>query len=189
MEKEAVARNQIPTANQQQLLKHSDKSIREMAAKVFTRGAADRKTVLEQYSGVPELNGQPSRGADLFRQNCATCHRLKGEGTEIGADLGAVAAKPVQTLLVSILDPNDAVEDRYLSYTAATNAGLELSGIITTETPTSLTLRGADGQEYALLRSDLEELVSSGLSLMPEGFETAFQPQDLADLIAFIRSK
>ena len=50
-------------------------------------------------------------------------------------------------------------------------------------------MRGADGTEETILRTDLKQLLGSGLSLMPEGMESALKPQDMADLLAFIRAK
>ncbi len=141
--------------------------------------------IVTEYAGVSKLKGDVQKGAVIFRQNCVACHRLRGEGNDVGPDLGALADKPVQTLVTAILDPNQAVEARYLSYTATTKTGLEVSGILTAETANSLTLRGV-GTEETILKSDLKELLSSGLSLMPEGFEKALQPQDMADLLAFI---
>ena len=38
------------------------------------------------------------------------------------------------------------------------------------------------------MRADLDELLSTGKSLMPEGMEKELSPQDLADVIAFSRS-
>jgi putative heme-binding domain-containing protein len=90
--------------------------------------------------------------------------------------------------LVAILDPNQAVEPRYLGYTAVTKAGDEFSGVLAAETPNSITLRAANGIEEVVLRDDLKELVGSGLSLMPEGFEKIFKPQDLADVISYLKS-
>jgi putative heme-binding domain-containing protein len=92
-------------------------------------------------------------------------------------------------LLTAILDPNAAVEARYLGYTAETKSGREFTGIITAETPNNLVMRGADGTEETILRTDLKQLLGSGLSLMPEGMESALKPQDMADLLAFIRAK
>ena len=60
--------------------------------------------------------------------------------------------------------------------------------MLVAETANSITLRSANGEE-TILRADLAQLTSSGLSLMPEGFEKIFTPQDLADLIAFVRLK
>ena len=100
-----------------------------------------------------------------------------------------MADKSVDVLVAAILDPNQAVESRYVSYTAVTRDEREMSGVITAESANSITLRAADGREDTLLRADLKELTSSGLSLMPEGFEHALKPQDLADLIAALTIK
>ena len=190
----SIERAAIPTAGigtiyQQKLLTHADPSVRQRAKKLFSSTPADRQQLLKEYRVVEKLKGEPAKGAALFRQNCSTCHRFKGEGHEIGVDLNTMADKPVQTLLVAILDPNQAVEARYVNYTAVTKGDREISGIITAETGTSLTLRSPGGNEEVILRSDLKQLTSSGLSLMPEGFEKALPPQEIADLIAYILAK
>ena len=72
---------------------------------------------------------------------------------------------------------------------AARQCEREVSGIMADETPGSITLRAAGGREETLLRSDLKNLRSSGLSIMPEGFEKSFQPQDMADLLALLQGR
>jgi putative heme-binding domain-containing protein len=145
--------------------------------------------LVRQYAAALPSSGDAQKGVVLFRQNCSVCHRLHGEGTEIGPDLAMVTGKPSDVLLTALLDPNQAVESRYIGYNVTTRNGRELSGIISAETPTSITLRSQGGVEEVLLRSDITEMRSSGLSLMPEGLEKALKPQDLADLIAFLRGK
>ena len=88
---------------------------------------------------------------------------------------------------MAILDPNQAVEARYVNYTAVTKDEREFSGVIVAETANSITLRSATGEE-TILRKDLAHLTSSGLSLMPEGLEKVLTPQNVADGISFIRS-
>jgi putative heme-binding domain-containing protein len=189
IESEKISTAGIGTVHQQKLVTHSDSSIRQRAVKLFSATRADRQAVLKEYRGVEKLIGEPAKGAALFRQNCSTCHLFKGEGHEIGVDLNTMAGKPIQVLLVAILDPNQAVEARYVNYTAQTKGDREISGVITAETATSITLRSPGGAEEVLLRSDLKELTSSGLSLMPEGFEKGLAPQDLADLISYILAR
>jgi putative heme-binding domain-containing protein len=184
-----VSSGQINPAWQQKLLKHADNSIRERATKLFSSTRPDRQALLKEYAGAGKLSGDAEKGFAIFRQNCAICHRLRGEGSEVGPDLGSIADKSAQALLVAILDPNQAVEDRYVTYTATTKGDREASGIITSETPNSITLRAADGKEEALLRGEILEMTSSGLSLMPKGFEKTLKPQDLADLIAALSGK
>jgi putative membrane-bound dehydrogenase-like protein len=185
----AIPPGEIGPAHQQQLVNHSDRSIGERARTTFGVRKTDRQRLVENYAQVSDLTGNPERGAVLYRQNCMSCHRLKGEGSILGPDLETLSDKPVGTLLVAILDPNQAFESRYINYTAVTRSGRELTGIIVSETPNSLTLRNAVGMDEMVLRTDVKELASSRLSLMPEGFENALNPQDMADLIAYLRAR
>ncbi len=185
IESGAIAPAQVSPSHQQTLLSSSDPLIRQSAQRVFA-ARSDRKKVLLDYRSALTLAGDSARGAALFRQHCATCHRFRGEGTEIGPDLGALANKAPDALLAAVLDPNQAVETRYISYTAETKSGRELSGVIVAETPNSIALRAPNSPEETVLRTELKELISSGLSLMPEGLETVLKPQDVADLIHFL---
>ena len=69
-----------------------------------------------------------------------------------------------------------------------TTDGKIYNGIIVTETSSSMTLRRAEGKEDVVLRSAIESLTATGTSLMPEGLEKDLSPQDLADVIAFVKS-
>jgi putative membrane-bound dehydrogenase-like protein len=171
---------------QQKLLNNSAPSVRERSARLFSSISADRKKIVESYKEVAELQGNRSNGHELFSKNCSICHRLRGEGQSIGPDLGTIVDKPVQELVVAILDPNQAVDPAYTAYTAVTKDDREMSGILVSETANSISLRMAGGAEEQILRSDLKQLTSSGRSLMPEGFEAGLKHQDLADLIAYI---
>ncbi|HEX4147962.1 MAG TPA: hypothetical protein VHY20_03200, partial [Pirellulales bacterium] len=123
---------------------------------------------------------------EVFKKRCSTCHKLGTVGHAIGPDLTALTDKTPQSLLVAILDPNKAVEAKFISYTAVTADGLTYTGLLAAETDSSVTLLAAEGKEIPLVRSDLETLASSSKSLMPEGLEKDLQPQDLADLFVLI---
>ncbi|MBI3850151.1 MAG: VCBS repeat-containing protein [Verrucomicrobia bacterium] len=188
VEEKRILPSELGTVHQQKLLTHANDEIRKRAAKLLSATNTDRQKIIKDFAAVNELKGDAGKGADLFQKNCAVCHRFNGVGNSIGADLGSVGDKSVPAMLVSILDPNRAVEARYLSYTALTKSDREISGVIAAETPNSITLRTAGGTEEVVLRSDLKELRGSSLSLMPEGFEKTLTPQALADLIAYIAS-
>ena len=162
--------------------------MRERAAKLFA-GAVnpDRQKVIDAYRSVVSLKGDRARGLQIFTKTCATCHQLGGVGHQVGPDLASVGDKSPEGLLTAVLDPNRSVEARYINYMAVTKNGLTMTGVLANETGNSITLVGPDGKQQVILRTDLEELVSSNKSAMPEGLEKDLQPQDLADLIAFIR--
>ena len=189
IEAERIGAGEIGVVAQQKLLLHPDLGIRERAEKIFGGARTDRAALVRQYTAALTASGDAQKGAAIFRQNCMVCHRLHGEGNEIGPDLGMVASKPNETLLAAILDPNQAVETRYISYNVTTKNGREVSGIISAETATSITLRTAGGTEELLRRNDIKELSSSGLSLMPDGLEKTIPPAAMADLLAYLRAK
>jgi putative heme-binding domain-containing protein len=150
----------------------------------------DRTKVIARYvKELPELKGDAARGKDKFTGNCAVCHRMKEIGTAIGPDLAMTLTKPDDWLLTALLDPNAAVEARYSVWVATLKDGTVTAGILTSETANNLTLRSADGREHSILRSDLKEVTPLHRSLMPEGLEGALQPQDVADLLAWLREK
>lgn len=127
-------------------------------------------------------------GAAVFDKNCASCHALRGRGHAVGPNLGEFAGKSVADFLVAILDPNAALNPNFLAYNIETRDGRSLSGMVRGETASSLTLAQSGGLMEKILRGDLQEVRASQLSLMPEGLEQAMTPQDLADLIAWVRN-
>jgi putative membrane-bound dehydrogenase-like protein len=194
---EAVGRGdiplaQVPTDARERLLKHADASIRERAAIVFAApsGAAQassRAEVVKKYQPALKLRGDPTRGKELFAQTCAACHLMQGVGHAVGPDLAALTDRSSQYLLTSILDPNAAVEGRYVAYHVQTTDDRDLLGLITDETAAGLSVLSGNGVREAVKRSEIRVFKSTGLSLMPDGLEQALTPQDLADLIAFLQ--
>ncbi len=189
VEKQQLPAAEVDAVRRQRLLDHRDRAVRERAAKVFAGAVnADRQKVIDAYAPeVAKRTGNAMRGQQVFTKTCAVCHKLGGVGNEVGPDLASLNDKSTEYLLVAILDPNRAVEARYVSYIAETKSGLTLTGVLTAETSSSITLVGADGKPQTILRNDLEALSSTGKSAMPEGLEKDLPPADLADLLAYVR--
>lgn len=170
------------------LAEHADESVRRRAALVFGRSSTgDRGAVVQQFLPAAELEGDAARGQAVFTKSCAACHRLRGAGHEIGPDLAPLANKSSEYLLQAILDPNGAVDSRYLSYAVVLLDGSTLSGILAEESGGSITLAMQEGRRQSILRRDIDVLKSTGKSLMPDGLEKDLTPQNLADLLAYMR--
>ena len=112
---------------------------------------------------------------------------MNGIGTAVGPNLAALTDKSPKALLTAILDPNRAVEAKYISYTVLTDDGLTHSGMIQSETGNTITLFGSDGKSKPILRSHIDEMISTRKSLMPEGLERDVSAAELASVIAFVR--
>jgi len=85
--------------------------------------------------------------------------------------------------------PDQEITPGFASYTVATKDGRVLTGLITSETPASLTLRQPLGKEDTILRSDIDEISSARQSLMPQGLEKTVTRQEFADLLAYLKGE
>lgn len=180
---------EIDAERRQRLLQRADARTRERANALLADVVnPDRQNVLESFAPATSLEGEAARGQPTFVRICATCHQLSGAGNPVGPDLAALSDKSPESLLMHIVDPNRAVEAKYTNYVIETRAGDTLSGILAGETGNSVTLVSGDGKSHVVLRADVRSLRSTGTSLMPEGLETGLTHQNMADLLAYVRS-
>ena len=184
-----VSAGELDLPQQQALLENADESIRIAAAKSFKpRTSAGRQQAIDRFTAALQEGGDPGTGRQVFQKHCANCHRLQDTGHVVGPDIAAYGGKPVQSLLIAMLDPNQAVDPRYQSYVAVLKDGRSVTGLIAEETASGLTLLAAEGKRESVLRSEIDEIRSTGKSLMPEGVEQNATTDDMNHLWAFFRT-
>jgi putative heme-binding domain-containing protein len=195
----AIDRGRLPAADVtlDQLGQFSALRAPELALLVRKHwGMTHGTTREERLAEVRRLNndlraapGTPARGRQLFRDRCANCHRLHGEGETIGPDLTFANRRDRDFLLVSLVDPGGVVRKEYQAYNVATKDGRSFFGLIAEQTPESITLRGAKSERIRFARSEIDELKEQDTSLMPESLYKEFSPEQLRDLFSFLQSE
>jgi putative heme-binding domain-containing protein len=189
LEQKHVLPGQLEPFRVEQLRKHRDPRVRRQAQRLLAAGVTpDRQRVVADYQSALQLAGDAGRGKAVFKRACSACHQLEGVGTQVGPDLTAARNQGSEAILLNILDPNREVKPQYLSYVLETTSGRTLTGMIAAETANSLTLRRADGTTQTVLRVDIEELRSTGVSFMPEGLEKQVDVPAMADLLAYLNA-
>jgi putative heme-binding domain-containing protein len=162
-------------------------AVRDRAGSVFgALPAVRRDELLEAYRPSLTANGDAVAGKSLFVRHCASCHRVGDVGRELGPNLVAMQARGAEAILLHVLNPNLEVQPQYVAHVAVTGDGRVVTGVITAESQTSVTLRTADGSEETIARSDIDELQSTKKSLMPEGFEREIDIRGMGDLLAWL---
>ena len=146
----------------------------------------DYGRLLAAFAPALQLVGDSARGTLVFERNCMNCHKVGDRGKAVGPDLSATQFGEPEAMLTHILDPNRYVAPNYVQYVVSDKGGRVYTGMIASETASSLTLRRAEGVEDTILRQQVEEIVSTGKSLMPEDFATKLSHQEAADLLAFV---
>jgi len=183
-----VSASQLDARRRQQLLTAKKGAIRQRAEKALA-GAVDpnRQKIVEQYlQATAAVETDATRGKAVFAKRCANCHRLEGVGHSLGPDLAALTSRSREVVLTAVFDPNRAVEDKFLEYAVRLTDGRQVNGMLLEETGASLTLAAPEGKQTVIPRSEVEQLKSSGKSLMPEGVEKDITPAEAADLIAYL---
>ncbi len=177
----------IDASRRQLLLKHAKQQIREDAARVFGGATtAARGDVVAEFKKSLSLKSDANRGAVVFERECMVCHRIGTRGFAIGPDLTSTASAEPEALLTHILDPNRYLLPQFTQYVVVDVTGRSHTGIVTANTPTSITLKREKDVTDVILKGNIDEMTATDKSLMPEGFEKKLTQQEMADLIAFL---
>jgi len=180
---------ELDQTRMQQLARVKNAALKERAAKLIAANRpADRSEMIEKYQPALSRKGDPAHGRELFTKNCAQCHRIGTIGVNVAPDISDSRVKLPSQLLTDILDPNRAIDNNYFNYIVVDQEGTIHSGVIATETSTSITLRQPEDKRVTIARENIEQIRSTGQSLMPVGLEKALTVEDMSDLISFIKN-
>ena len=193
---DAIGRREIPAAalNVNQVRKLLDSKDQGLVDKVRTQWGTlrtERNPQREEViAGVrrmlTERPGDAQAGQAIFNRVCGQCHKIYGQGQEVGPDLTANGRSSLEQLLSNVLDPSLVIGSGYLARTVITTDGRVLTGLTVEDSPQHVVLKIQGGKLETISREDVEEVRESKLSLMPEELEKQIQPQEMADLFAFL---
>ena len=176
----------------QRLQSHSDAALRERIAKIFpdpkprtaedfNRRIAEVETILK---GAP---GNPYAGEVTFMQRCAACHQLLHKGGAIGPNLTDYQRDTLDTMLVSIVNPNAEIREGFEYFSVETTDGRVLSGFLADQDTRIVVLRGPAGEDIRLPRAEVKDMKPVGRSLMPENLLQGLTDEQLRDFFAYLR--
>jgi putative heme-binding domain-containing protein len=136
------------------------------------------------------LKGDAAKGKIIFhaqKSQCATCHKVDGQGQEVGPELTTIGKmRSRELLLESLLEPSRRVDPQYQSYLVRTQSGKSLTGLLATRDDKAVVLKDAQGKLQTIEKDDVESIEASRQSIMPAGLLRDLTPQDAADLLEYL---
>lgn len=153
--------------------------------------------LLEQREQLDKMvesmkDGDVRRGQLVFNSQkaaCISCHAIGYVGGKIGPDLTRIGSiRSERDLLESILFPNASLVRSYEPVQVTTVAGKSYNGVVKKDTPEELVLTISAIEEVRVLRSQVEEMQPSKVSIMPGGLEKILSTREMADLVAFLKA-
>lgn len=193
---EAIGANKIPAnalnVNQiQRLLALKDPELTAAVNKYWgtirtTRDPAREQLVGEMRKLIRTTKGDAHRGIEVFNRVCGQCHKIYGQGQDVGPDITSNGRASFEQLLSNVFDPSLVIGAIYQARTVQAADGRIVTGLLVEDSPQRIVLKVQGGKLETIAREDVDAMKVSELSLMPEGLEKQLKPQEIADLFAYI---
>jgi len=190
VEAKKISSLELPLTAIRSLAESKDDFLRQRAEQVIGRirpANADKQKIIEQKEAMILAGGPPNleAGHELARKTCLTCHKLYGEGAEVGPDLTGVGRSSLDALLANVIDPNQVIGKGYENVLIETKDGRSVSGRLVENTDSRVKLLAAGPKEEIVAKADIASMRTSELSVMPEGLEQ-MPNNDFRNLILYI---
>jgi putative membrane-bound dehydrogenase-like protein len=164
------------------------KDVKTQAAKLF-KLPPGKDRPLPTIAELVKLRGNPTRGQGVFAKagTCANCHVVNGVGKEVGPNLSEIGKKlSREALYESILFPSASISHNYETYVIETKKGNVESGILVSQTPEGVSIKGADALVRTFKKAEIHSMTRSPVSLMPADLHKDLTVQDLADVVEYL---
>jgi putative heme-binding domain-containing protein len=190
----AIQRGDITPIIARQIRSFQDAALTQKLAEVWGEQHESSEDKVKQIAALkakltPEviMNADPSQGRLVFSQTCAVCHRLYGEGQDIGPDLTGSGRHDINYLVDNIVDPSAIVAADFTMSVITLKDGRVFNGIIHSQSDRTLTVKMI-GQEVTVEKSEITKREQLPISMMPEGLLTSLGDEKTRDLIAYLMS-
>ena len=189
----AVKANELPADIVRQLRAHGVKEINAQLDKVWgvsrSTPAAKLKEIAKYKKLIEAKVKRPAnlpRGRVLFQRTCGQCHKLYGEGGEIGPDITGSDRNNLDYLLTNMLDPNAEIPNDYRTTILRTKDNRVLVGVIRRNEGQAVTI-ATPAEVVTVVKRDVAAIDPQNFSMMPEGLVLALKEDELRDLVAYLR--
>jgi putative heme-binding domain-containing protein len=144
------------------------------------------QVIAQMRSFLRRTPGNAEAGQVVFNRVCGQCHKLHGQGQDVGPDITLNGRSSFEQLLSNVFDPSLVIGPSYQARTVVTVDGRVLTGLLAEDSPQRIVLKLQGGKRETVARGDIDEVAVSRLSLMPEELEKQLKPEELADLFALL---
>lgn len=189
-----ISRADLSQATLRQLLALNSKEVTAKVEQVWGSlrpSSAEKTQLIAKYkallTGATLKKADKGHGRALFAKTCAQCHRLFGEGGEIGPDITGAQRNNLDYILENIVDPSAVVQREFLVSVVTTSSGRTITGIVKQETNRALTLQ-TQNEVLVLPKDDIEAVQQTRMSMMPDGLLDNLRLEDVRDLIGYLAS-
>jgi putative membrane-bound dehydrogenase-like protein len=183
-----VAEGQLPSELlpfvEEIMLKNESEAVRMQAASYFKN---DREAKGFSAPSIAKMTMNASNGENVFARSCSACHRVKGNGKDIGPDLTAIRTKfDREALLNEIINPDAGIVFGYEAWTISLSDGQSFFGFLVADGAQTVTIKDLAGKNHVIETAKISSRKKQEGSLMPSPVALGLSDQDLADLSEYL---
>ena len=187
-----VKADAIPLDVVRKLTFHKEARVAELLKKHWPKlegaSTAEMQQQMERFAPIAKTEGGvPFEGKKIYMQSCGKCHLLFGEGGRIGPDLTTFKRDDVMRILLNVVNPSAEIREGFESITVVSTDGRTINGFLADQDNRVVVVRGIDGQNITIARDDIEEIVPSKKSLMPEGLLNNLTDEQIRNLFTYLK--
>ncbi|MFM1769552.1 MAG: hypothetical protein RJA22_2081, partial [Verrucomicrobiota bacterium] len=168
---------------------NAEARLQQLTARLPAPDDARNQLIARRRAAYLAAPGRPEAGRQVFTKQCASCHQIDREGAVVGPQLDGIGQRGLDRLCEDILDPNRNVDGAFRSTLLTLKDGDIVSGLFRREEGETVVLAESTGKEVSVAKRDILERHTGTSSLMPENFGDLLNPQEFADLMAYLLSR
>ena len=186
-----ISASDLNATQVRKLFANPDKELKQLVTKQWGSLRTERDPAREQLINrmrrlIRTTKGDPHKGVPVFKKLCGQCHKIYGEGQEVGPDITLNGRNSFEQLLSNVFDPSLVIGSAYQATTVLTDEGKVVTGLLVEDSPQRVVLKIEGGKQETIARDSIDDINKSNLSLMPEGIEKQLKPQEIVDLFAYL---
>ncbi|MBI1831867.1 MAG: c-type cytochrome, partial [Planctomycetes bacterium] len=186
-----ISKDVVNVNQARRLLATKDKELAQLVEKHWgiprdSRNPEREKIAAQMKELFKKTPGDPKAGVAHFKKVCAQCHKMYGEGVDVGPDITSNGRADFDQLLSNIFDPSLVIGAGYQAVTVNTKQGQVVTGLLVEDNAQRVVLKVQGGELKTIARKDVDEQFTSKLSMMPEDLEKQLRPQEIVDLLSYL---
>jgi putative heme-binding domain-containing protein len=193
MEAGIITRADVSAATLRQLGSLESEDIKSWVASTFGQVRQSPAEKQKQIQALIKTIGprvdraDVANGRALFAKTCMQCHTLFDTGGKVGPDLTGSNRADLNYVLSNIVDPSAVIAKEYMVSIIRLKDKRVISGIVKGDDGNALTVR-TENESLTIPRSDVVRQTQQNISMMPEGLLATMQPDEIRDLLGYLRS-
>ena len=191
LKKNQVPKTDVPSYTARQLLRVVGSGFMEVWGEPIEQSSVDERAYIKYkklLNSKSLTSASPVRGRQVFIKTCGPCHKMYGEGGEIGPDLTGSNRTNIDYLLGNVMDPSGEIQDDYKMVVITTRDGRTHVGNLAAENDRQITMRVVGKEPVVILKSSIQSREETPMSMMPPGLFKSLSDQEVLELVAFLKT-